>query len=365
MTSLRSVGQNGRGGISWIGRDLNFQIDVGQYATSVANINIENTQLHSLDEIFLAEASEITIINNPLLVPVSWPLQNCTTLNITNNGLLSGQDHTDHSIPSTYTFDDLETVSQSLQVVNTNLSALLFPKLTRTGSIRIASNPGLAALGLPILQTSDGSFELTDNGMLSTVQFLPELADIHGNLNITGNFANVSMPALNNVTGNSYISSSADISSTCNTLGSSGSLAQKVVTGSAQCFSENRLEEGSLSTGTSGNHNGLSGGAIAGIVIGVAVVALIGASIAWIVSKRRAVRANEEVPVNPDNELKAELAGGTWRKFTSKFTKTETPGEAARGELQGDMVCSELPGVQEPVELPAAPGAERQDDYEQ
>ncbi|KAL9079074.1 MAG: hypothetical protein Q9159_007745, partial [Coniocarpon cinnabarinum] len=335
----------------------------------------------NLNGLNLTEATRVMIANNPALSTINWPLRNCTNLTITGNGpaetganvtlsQLESAASVEISNVSALALESLSQVSYFLAVTRAQVQFLIFPELSKTGSILIANNVHLTYVSFNALQTVRGYLKLTNNDQLSGIQSFPALKSIARDLNITGAFSDVQMQPIGKIQGTSYLSSTQGIGSTCDRFGSNGSYAKGIITENAQCFSQDILLAGSgPSVANSSSHvfnstsvpqplgldhmnsPDLSDGDIAGIVTSITVTILAIVSVVfWWLKKRRKLRLTR--PQNQDNWFKPELSAVSKRfsrLFRPSHRELSTPGPVA--ELQGRGITQELSASQEPVEL--------------
>lgn len=67
------------------------------------------------------------------------------------------------------------------------------------GTLTITSNSQLSKLGLPKLQRLGGALSVGNNNNLATIDAFPKLEEVDGTLDITGNFDEVQLPKLADV----------------------------------------------------------------------------------------------------------------------------------------------------------------------
>jgi hypothetical protein len=134
------------------------------------------------------EIQELTISNTSLrnLDWFKWPVQ--SQLNITLNAYLHS-----FSIPNT-------DIGQSTKYT-------------------ISDNPSLESLKLEKLNKIDGALTVTDNNRIKSLS-APALETINGDVILDGDFENVTLSALDSVSGSLILASSSEISSACNEISS-------------------------------------------------------------------------------------------------------------------------------------------------
>ncbi|KAL2071197.1 hypothetical protein VTL71DRAFT_12432 [Oculimacula yallundae] len=343
--------------------------------SSVANMIISNTFLSNLEGLNLKNADNIDISNNNNLKDVNLPLETAKNrINIQANGrsirvslpkltsagsmilrnissismpalsFLSGGLLFSGANASTITAENLTVITQGLSVVNNaNLSTISFPELLSAGSIQIANNTGLTSL------------DFDKVGRL-------------GNVSIAGNITSLDLPGL--TTADIFHLESTSPSFNCSLF--DANKVNSVIKGDYACNGTHQQRPSTTSlSGENPNPNptpnsgsGLSGGAIAGIVVGsIAAIAILVAAI-WFFRRRKdksKTRAGEETFVGVDG--KAEMDGKVVERKDPLVGRTELDSAAApKGELPTGNEAHELPehhgatevGADERYELPGA-----------
>jgi hypothetical protein len=199
---------------------LSFTTGVNQ----ASELNIQNTQLQTLDGINLAVVDTVFITNNNYLNDISMQLGNITTsLNIESNGgnvsaifpnLIWANNMTFRNV-STIALNSLTTVNGSLGFYSNEFESLQCANLTTVGSnkgdLTIVSNQNLNNVSFPQLKKVGGGFSIQNNTDLMVIDGFPKLATITGAFDLYGDFTNVSAPSLNEVDGAFNIQSSAQL----------------------------------------------------------------------------------------------------------------------------------------------------------
>jgi hypothetical protein len=199
---------------------LSFTTGVNQ----ASELNIQNTQLQTLDGINLAVVDTVFITNNNYLNDISMQLGNITTsLNIESNGgnvsaifpnLIWANNMTFRNV-STIALNSLTTVNGSLGFYSNEFESLQCANLTTVGSnkgdLTIVSNQNLNNVSFPQLKKVGGGFSIQNNTELMVIDGFPKLATITGAFDLYGDFTNVSAPALNEVDGAFNVQSSAQL----------------------------------------------------------------------------------------------------------------------------------------------------------
>ncbi|KAG9951399.1 GPI-anchored cell wall organization protein Ecm33, partial [Aureobasidium melanogenum] len=190
-----------------------------------SELNIQNTQLQTLDGINLAVVDTVFITNNNYLNDISMQLGNITnSLNIESNGgnvsaifpnLIWANNMTFRNV-SQIALNSLVSVNGSLGFYSNEFSSLQCANLTTVGSnkgdLTIVSNQNLNNVSFPQLKKIGGGFSIQNNTDLMVIDGFPKLATITGAFDLYGDFTNVSTPALNEVDGAFNIQSSAELS---------------------------------------------------------------------------------------------------------------------------------------------------------
>jgi hypothetical protein len=199
---------------------LSFTTGVNQ----ASELNIQNTQLQTLDGINLAVVDTVFITNNNYLNDISMQLGNITnSLNIESNGanvsaifpnLIWANNMTFRNV-STIALNSLVAVNGSLGFYSNEFESLQCANLTTVGSnkgdLTIVSNQNLNNVSFPMLKKVGGGFSIQNNTDLMVIDGFPKLATITGAFDLYGDFTNVSAPALNEVDGAFNIQSSAQL----------------------------------------------------------------------------------------------------------------------------------------------------------
>ncbi|KAK3327132.1 hypothetical protein B0T19DRAFT_153999 [Cercophora scortea] len=219
---------------------------------SVKTLNINNnrrlikfdTDLATLSDNFLVQANgggQLTI-NLPKLI---W-IANMTIANVTS-----------FLVPS------LATVNGSARFDSNYFSSFSAPNLTSTkaGDISFVGNAKLSNITVPKLSAIAGGLLIANNTALEEIDF-PKLATIGGAVKLRGNFTSVDFPALDDVKGAFDISSTADVSKSCDTfqkLAPSTQGGGGQIQGTYSCTSHNDQANSDTGSGTSSG-GGSSGG---------------------------------------------------------------------------------------------------------
>jgi len=217
LSQVDSIQWNALAGL----QQLSFTTGVQQ----ASELNIQNTQLQTLDGINLAVVDTVFITNNNYLNDISMQLGNITkSLNIESNGgnvsaifpnLIWANNMTFRNV-SQIALNSLVSVNGSLGFYSNEFESLQCANLTTVGSnkgdLTIVSNQNLNNVSFPQLKKVGGGFSIQNNTDLMVIDGFPKLATITGAFDLYGDFTNVSAPALNEVDGAFNIQSSSELS---------------------------------------------------------------------------------------------------------------------------------------------------------
>lgn len=217
LSEVDSIQWNALAGL----QQLSFTTGVQQ----ASELNIQNTQLQTLDGINLAVVDTVFITNNNYLNDISMQLGNITnSLNIESNGgnvsaifpnLIWANNMTFRNV-SQIALNSLVSVNGSLGFYSNEFSSLQCANLTTVGSnkgdLTIVSNQNLNNVSFPQLKKVGGGFSIQNNTDLMVIDGFPKLATITGAFDFYGDFTNVSAPSLTEVDGAFNIQSSAELS---------------------------------------------------------------------------------------------------------------------------------------------------------
>lgn len=165
---------------------------------TASELNIQNTQLNSLDGIDLQVVDTVYIVNNNYLEDINMQLGNVTdSLTLAANGknvsaifpnMLWANNMTFRNV-SQVSIPSLASVNGSLGFYSNEFSMLSAANLTKVGgSLSFVSNPDLTNISMPALTTVTGGFQVANNTELDIVESFPKLATVGGALDFYGNF---------------------------------------------------------------------------------------------------------------------------------------------------------------------------------
>jgi len=239
---------------------------------TAGELNIQNTQLNSLDGINLQVVDTIYIANNNYLEDINMQLGNITeSLTLEANGRNVSAIFPNMIWANNMTFRNVSTVSiPSLSAVNGSLGfySNMFSDLSATnlttvgGSLSFVSNTDLTNISMPLLKSVSGGFQIANNTELEIIDGFPVLATVGGALDFYGNFTNVSLPGLSDVRGAFNMQSSEDITDACTHFKSLAG-TNNVIKGKFVCAGEQAKPsgQGSTPTSTGGSSSTSSGSA--------------------------------------------------------------------------------------------------------
>lgn len=164
---------------------------------TASTLNIQNTELASLDGIDLQVVDTVFIANNPYLTDIEMQLGNITvSLIIESNGnnmtavfpnMIWANNMTFRKV-STIDLASLEVVNGSLGFYENEFTSVTAANLTSVGSsLTFDSNDQLTNVSMPLLKTVTGGFTIENNTDYSVVAY-PKLATVGGALTMNGNF---------------------------------------------------------------------------------------------------------------------------------------------------------------------------------
>ncbi|KAF2002712.1 hypothetical protein P154DRAFT_135481 [Amniculicola lignicola CBS 123094] len=193
--------------------------------SEAAVIDIQNTQLQTLQGINVKQIDSFTLANNRYISEVNMQLGNVSVSLV----LEANNPEVTVSFPnlewaSNMTFRNCSSVDvPSLTKLNGSmgfygnvLTSFSAPNLTEIGgALAFVSNTELTNITLPQLTVVNGALQIANNTKLSKINGLPKLKTIGGALDFNGNMSEIAIPALNDVKGTFNIQSTGDIQATC------------------------------------------------------------------------------------------------------------------------------------------------------
>jgi len=227
-TSLNTIGfpkLTTVGTLKWISVSVLSTINFPAEITKADGIDIENTQLQDLTGINLKTVGDVKIVNNKFITAIDMQLTNITgvllfqgnnanlavkLLSLKSANNLTFQSCSSIEVPS------LSTLGDSLNLQSNTLESFAAPNLTKIGnSLIVDDNVKLSNLSFPILTAVAKALQIANNTVLGKIDGLPKLKTIGADLDFHGNFSEVSLPSLTDVTGTFNIQSQGDIQGTC------------------------------------------------------------------------------------------------------------------------------------------------------
>lgn len=193
LTQVESIQWNALAGL----QGLSFSTGVQK----ANELNIQNTQLQSLDGINLQVVDTVYIANNNWLDDIQMQLGNITTsLTIESNGgnvsaifpnLIWANNMTFRNV-SQIALNSLVSVNGSLGFYSNDFETLMCANLTNVGTnkgdLTIVSNTNLNNVSMPSLKKVGGGFSIQNNTEYKVVDGFPMLATITGAFDLYGNF---------------------------------------------------------------------------------------------------------------------------------------------------------------------------------
>jgi len=269
-------------------RSLDFTTEI----TQAESVSIENTILTSLQGINLVQAKRFRVTNNKYLKEVKVNLGNVTDIldvNFNAKGVIASfpelrwAQNISLGDAGSASFPKLEEVKSSISFVNNTLQEIYLPKLGKVGqSFAVVSCSSLTNLTVPSLVSVGGTFQIANNTMLGSVTGFPKLKTVGGAVDLSGNFKEAALPALDDVSGGFNLQSTDDLDCT-----GFDKLKGGVVRGKYVCKSN--LDEAESSTGGAGTKGDGKGGkdddkkdAAASVVVNFGIMAVVGAAALWV-----------------------------------------------------------------------------------
>ncbi|PWY93742.1 GPI-anchored cell wall organization protein Ecm33 [Aspergillus sclerotioniger CBS 115572] len=216
FTNLTSVGS-----ISWTALPELQALDFTKGVSQAGSVEITNTGLTSLDGISLKTVGAFDITENTNLKTVNVnELTNATGLiNFAGNldsleiilpNLGTGTNMTIRNV-SGVSLPSLETLSGQLGFWGNTFNNFSAPNLTSTADLVFDDNTKLANISMPVLKTVNGGFQIARNDKLKGIDF-PDLKEVTGAIDFSGDFDSVSLSALTEVKGGFNMQSTGNFS---------------------------------------------------------------------------------------------------------------------------------------------------------
>jgi hypothetical protein len=187
------------GALRWIGlpnlQNLGFDSEI----TKADVINIENTQLRSLEGINVETIKSMFVANNLYINTVDMQLGNVSEsltlstnnpeVNVSFPNLMWAYNITFRNC-SSVEIPSLETLNHSLNLIGNVFESFSAPNLTEVGgALAIASNFELKNISFPLLTEIGANLQIANNTKLSQIVGLPKLESVGGALDFNGNIS--------------------------------------------------------------------------------------------------------------------------------------------------------------------------------
>jgi hypothetical protein len=259
--------------------------------TKAEEVSVSDTFLKSLKGLDVTSVRKLDINNNRLLTSFSSSLGNLgELLNIQANGIglsvslpnliwianMTIANVTSFSVPS------LATVNGSARFDSNYFESFSAPNLTATqsGDISFVGNGKLSNVTFPKLERIGGGLLIANNTELGEINGFPNLKSIGGAVKLRGSFKEATFPALEDVRGAFDVSSTEDISKSCDVFNEQAPQSQGgkgQIQGTYSCTSNNsRANEDTSSTGTiGGGTSNDDENSAAGMALNTALFALV------------------------------------------------------------------------------------------
>ncbi|KAL1864176.1 hypothetical protein VTK73DRAFT_6111 [Phialemonium thermophilum] len=260
--SLKTVGS-----ILWTSLPSFDTLNFGTPGVTKAKVvTISDTFLTALDGIDLKTVDTLNINNNRRLTDMTIQLENLSNvLNIQANG-----DDLRVNLPnlvwianmtianvSSISFPSLEVVNGSARFDSNYISTFTAPNLTSTtsGDLSFVGNSNLTNITVPALTKVGGGLLIANNTGLEHLDGFPKLKTVLGAVKLRGSFKDIAFPALNDVRGAFDVSSTEDITDSCDkfkALAPSKQGGNGKIQGTYTCTSNNENANNDTSGNTSG-----------------------------------------------------------------------------------------------------------------
>ncbi|KAK4234489.1 hypothetical protein C8A03DRAFT_37740 [Achaetomium macrosporum] len=259
------------------------------------SVIISDTFLNNLDAFNLSTVKILNLNNNRRLVKISNSLTSLEDfLNIQANGInlevefpnllwianMTVANVTKFSVPS------LRVVNGSARFDSNLFTSFSAPNLTETesGDISFVGNAKLQNMTFPRLTSIGGGLLVANNTGLDRVDAFSKLENVGGAIKLRGNFTDVSFPELDVVKGAFDVSSTADISQSCDKLKELAPRSQGGdgnIQGVFSCTSNNEkanedTDSDTSTTGSTGGSDDSDENGAAGIAFNAALLGLVG-----------------------------------------------------------------------------------------
>jgi hypothetical protein len=185
------------GALRWIGLQKLENLGFAAQITKADVVDIQNTQLQSLEGINIETVGDMYIANNIYVSQISMQLGNITNqlillanapdLAVTFPNLIWANNMTFRNC-SSVELPSLESLNNSLNLFGNTFEAFVAPNLTDVGgALAIADNTALTNISFPVLKEVKDNLQVANNTMLREINGFPELETIAGALDFNGN----------------------------------------------------------------------------------------------------------------------------------------------------------------------------------
>lgn len=211
--------------IAWNALPVLSSIGFTSVVTKADKIHIQNTALRSLDNIDISEAESIFVANNGYITKVNLQVGNISdtmtfsdnnedlTINLPN---LTWATNLEFRFVRSLEMPNLETLNGSLTLYNNGFSNFSAPSLTEVGkALAVVANEELTDITFPALTDIKYNLQIANNSKIETIEGFPELENVGGAFDMSGNFTSIETPKLDHVEGAFNIQSSENITETC------------------------------------------------------------------------------------------------------------------------------------------------------
>jgi len=201
------------------------QLTFTSTVTKASIINIQNTELGSLEGIDLKTVDTFYIANNRYLNDITLQLANVgnsltleannPAVNVSFPNMIWANNMTFRNC-SSVSIPSLATINGSMGFYGNDIQEFIGANLTSVGKdLSFVSNTKLTNISLPLLTSVGGGFTVANNTELEQVDGFPDLAKVVGAVDFNGNFSDVALPGLKDVQGAFNIQSTGDLTKQC------------------------------------------------------------------------------------------------------------------------------------------------------
>jgi hypothetical protein len=211
--------------IRWIGLPLLRNTGFSKQVEEAQTIDIQNTDLVTLEGINIEKVNNMFIANNKFIDTIDMQIGNISeslTLTANNPSVkvsfpnlmwaynMTFRNCSEVNVPS------LEKLNNSLNLIGNTFESFSAPNLTDVGgALAIVSNFELKNITFPLLTEVGANLQVANNTKLSKIDGFNKLESIGGALDFNGNMSKVDLPAIDNIQGAFNIQSTGDIQGTC------------------------------------------------------------------------------------------------------------------------------------------------------